>query len=189
MQFYSYLWLREDGTPYYVGKGSGNRAFVRGSHHCSPPKDKSRILIFPMLNEAEAIESEIAIITLFGRKDLGIGCLRNFTDGGDGLSGFRHADKTRQHLREVNLGKVKHTQQHKDYLRAVFLSERNPAKSQEARKKIGLASTRTHTGQKRTSASRTKMQQASQKNWKTAEHRKNQSDGLRRWWRERKNAS
>jgi len=28
VEFYTYLWLREDGTPYYVGKGCGKRAFT-----------------------------------------------------------------------------------------------------------------------------------------------------------------
>ena len=82
MEFYSYLWLREDGLPYYAGKGKGRRAFV--SHgRIQPPKDHSRILVFPHETETEAFESEIAFIKWFGRKDLGTGCLRNLTDGGE----------------------------------------------------------------------------------------------------------
>src|ERR1039458_3516873 len=87
MDFYSYLWLREDGTPYYVGKGHGNRAFSnKGRSAARCPRVRNRIMIFPMLNEAEAFESEVAMIDLFGRKDLGTGCLWNFTNGGDGQS-------------------------------------------------------------------------------------------------------
>jgi|SRR5665213_330841 len=90
MDYYSYLWLRaSDGSPYYAGKGSGRRA-VKGYHGVHRPSDKSRILIFPMLNEAEAFASEVALIELFGRKDLGTGCLRNRTNGGEGTSGHHH---------------------------------------------------------------------------------------------------
>jgi NUMOD3 motif len=85
MNFYSYLWLREDGTPYYAGKGSGNRAFRRHAHNrgLQPPADKSLILIFPHVSEDEAFESEKDFIKWFGRKDIGTGCLRNLTDGGE----------------------------------------------------------------------------------------------------------
>lgn len=84
MEFYSYLWLREDGTPYYAGKGSGRRAY-RGHRHrgLQPPRDVSLILVFSHSSEAEAFESEKAFIRWFGRKDSGTGCLINHTDGGD----------------------------------------------------------------------------------------------------------
>ena len=90
MGFYSYLWLRADGSPYYAGKGSGNRAYRRQGHNVSCPIDKTRILVFPMLSEAEAFESEIALIDLFGRKDIKTGCLRNVTNGGEGVGGRKH---------------------------------------------------------------------------------------------------
>lgn len=104
MEFYSYLWLREDETPYYVGKGTGNRAWVRDSHHCFPPKDRSRILIFPQDSEADAFESERALIWLFGRKDIGTGILRNMTDGGEGQSGLRHTAAAKEKMATSRVG-------------------------------------------------------------------------------------
>jgi NUMOD3 motif len=104
MGFYSYLWLREDTTPYYVGKGSGRRAF-RGHRHRGllPPIDLTRILVFPHATEAEAFESERNFIKWFGRKDLGTGCLINHTDGGDqppSAKGRKRSNAFVQQMRE-----------------------------------------------------------------------------------------
>jgi hypothetical protein len=44
--FYVYKYLREDGTPYYVGKGSGIRAYKKWSKkEIKPPADTNRIII------------------------------------------------------------------------------------------------------------------------------------------------
>ena len=80
--FYTYVWLREDGTPYYVGKGSGSRAYKTHKRHgCAPPL--GRIVFYVSKDEADAFETEIALIWYYGRKDTGTGCLRNRTDGGE----------------------------------------------------------------------------------------------------------
>ena len=86
-QFYTYLWLRDDGTPYYVGKGSGKRAYQSQGHLTRRPKDRRNIQIFSHETEDAAFADEKRLIKWFGRKDLGLGCLHNFTDGGD--DGYR----------------------------------------------------------------------------------------------------
>ena len=90
--FYTYLYLREDGTPYYVGKGKGNRAYHSPAHTIHLPRDskgiiRSRIPIQYWESEEEAFEMERWYIKFYGRKDNGTGILRNLTDGGDGASG------------------------------------------------------------------------------------------------------
>jgi hypothetical protein len=85
--FYTYLWLRYDGTPYYVGKGLGNRAYHRHDRNLRPPVDKSRVLIEHHDSEDAAYEAETFLISYYGRLDIGTGCLRNMTDGGEGSSG------------------------------------------------------------------------------------------------------
>jgi hypothetical protein len=102
--FYVYLYLRYYGLPYYVGKGTGYRAFAK-HERCHPPKDHSCIVIQYYESEQEAFEAEKFFILFFGRKDLGTGCLRNRTDGGDGASGALVSDETRKKVRDSKLGK------------------------------------------------------------------------------------
>lgn len=104
MIFYTYLWLREDGTPYYVGKGTRYRAFAE-HRIAKPPVD--RILLEPHISEADAFESEKFLIAYYGRLDLGTGCLRNLTDGGEGCTGAKLLFTTEHKERLSASAKVK----------------------------------------------------------------------------------
>jgi hypothetical protein len=99
-RFYTYAYLREDRTPYYIGKGAGKRIFEKRKRYCRPPKDKSRIIFLKQnLTEEEAFKHEIYMIAVFGRKDLGTGILYNKTNGGEGTSGRIKTKEEREKIR------------------------------------------------------------------------------------------
>jgi hypothetical protein len=94
------------GTPYYIGKGIGNRAFAPHHKGISVPKDKNRIqFICENIKEIDAFNLEIYLICLYGRIDLKTGCLHNMTNGGDGSSGHIKSQETRQKLSKALKGK------------------------------------------------------------------------------------
>ena len=157
--YYTYLWLREDGTPYYVGKGSGDRAFVehwRRSKTVLHPPIKERIVIYPAVSEADAFETEIALIWYYGRKDLGTGCLRNMSNGGD-----QPPRPTPEAIEKIRITKT--GQKHSEESIAKMMGCQNAlghAVSVEAREKIRAAKTGVPSkckGQKRTAETRAKM--------------------------------
>ena len=105
--YYVYEYLREDGSPYYIGKGKGSRAWEEKYHTIKPPKDESRIhIIKENLSEEEAFSLEKELIKQYGRKDNGTGILRNMTDGGQGCSGRIYSDETRRKISEANKRRV-----------------------------------------------------------------------------------
>ena len=106
--FYTYAYLRKDGTPYYIGKGKGDRAYHSRRKGAKKPKDIKRIIFLKKnLSEEEAFKHEVYMIALFGQKDKGTGILWNLTDGGDGSSGriYTTTEETKRKLSAAHKGK------------------------------------------------------------------------------------
>ena len=105
--YYVYAYLREDGTPYYIGKGKDNRAF-KTDHNVPLPKDKSHIVFLETnLSDVGALALERRMIRWYGRKNIGTGILRNLTDGGEGSSGYVPSEEAKIKISLGNKGIAK----------------------------------------------------------------------------------
>lgn len=99
--FYTYAFLREDGSPYYIGKGKGYRINNRKRTVKLPPTER-RLLLKKFDNENDAFRHEIYMISLYGRKDIGTGILHNRTAGGEGSV---NCVRTQDHLNALHEGR------------------------------------------------------------------------------------
>jgi hypothetical protein len=110
--YYVYAYLRgkdsERGpkySPYYIGKGCGQRAFDK-KRAIAAPADKSFIVFLDEgLTETEAFALEKYAVSLYGRVDKGAGILWNMTDGGEGCSGLIMPEETRAKIARALTGR------------------------------------------------------------------------------------
>jgi len=92
--YYVYAYLRENGTPYYIGKGRGYRAYRKES----PPRDRI-LIVLQNLTEEQAFSNEMDFIAWYGRLDINTGILENRTHGGDGTSNPLLTDEIRKQIK------------------------------------------------------------------------------------------
>lgn len=133
-KFYVYLIFRPNGIPCYVGKGKGRRSKIHATKNTNPHLNSIYRLnngelpivkIKEGLSEKEAFEIEKIFIRVIGREIHG-GPLVNQTDGGEGVSGYKHTEETKLRMHSWEKG-------HEPWNKGNAWDEETKAKMREAK--------------------------------------------------------
>lgn len=130
---YLYSYVKE-GKPYYVGKGTKNRAFIQENHSVPVPKNKSLIHILSHYNDnVKALIREWELITFLGLKTEG-GMLDNKVKGccPPDRTGAKQP-MSEEHKQKLRKPKPPRTPEHSE---KIAVQNRGKKHSEEHRRKI-----------------------------------------------------
>ena len=130
--YYVYAYLRQDGTPYYIGKGKDKRAFSKDHSVSVPPRDRI-VFLETNLTNIGACALERRYIKWYGKKEEG-GILRNKTDGGDGNTANRSEEWRKNHSKKMT-GRKKSEEE----ILKLKSTDRSYMQTEEYRQKVSLA--------------------------------------------------
>lgn len=143
-RFFVYCHIRADNNSvFYVGKGVKHRINQsnRRSNYWKSIVSKAggfqSIVIGQDLEERAALDLEVRVIS----EMRGAGCkLCNMTNGGDGVSGYKHPPELREHLRQRAVGNKSRTGQKAsaEERRRVSLAQMGKKHSDQTKKKMGI---------------------------------------------------
>jgi hypothetical protein len=150
---FKYNDLKFKNEPFYVGKGKNLRKFfhlwestkedINGLnkhkiHRIRKIKESGEEVIVKEIlvsdNEQYILDKEKEYIIKIGRRDLGTGPLTNLTDGGDGVSGLRHSEDSKEKMSLGNKGKK--YPKSDEHRKKLSLAGMGHEVSEETRKKI-----------------------------------------------------
>lgn len=160
--------------PFYIGKGFNNRINIHikeakqiiendieptGNKHklntiikiINNGFEPIRIKLYENISDFSACRAERYFINLIGRYDLNEGPLTNMTDGGDGLSGYKHTDESKNYI-SIN-SKQRWVENYNRYCKLVK-GEKNPfygkTHSEKNKRIFSETAKKTFTGRKQT---------------------------------------
>jgi hypothetical protein len=113
--FYVYRYNNEDGTPFYIGKGSKNRINESHAPWIIIPSIEFREIITDNLTEQDAFNLELKLIHYYKRKIDG-GILENLKiTRWVAQAGWKHSEETKKQISQKNTGKVRTAEQKENY--------------------------------------------------------------------------
>ena len=148
--YYVYAYISpRTGLPYYIGKGSGYRAWSKHKNIMKPNDHRYIVIMESGLTLVGSLALERRYISWYGKRCNESGILMNVNDGGDGNTGHKHSDETKRKLSKAGRGRTPpnkgkpHSQETKDKIRAKRSLQSNTTKgkllSEEHKAKLKIA--------------------------------------------------